>query len=90
MIRLMAVASARNLHEAQLACTMHAHENLHCEHPLQQPCPRMPRRAHFLALFLAKKLALHGFARTVFATLAPSRDQAPLPRSAAFEASTPA
>ena len=28
MIRLMAPASARNLHEAKIACTMHAHETL--------------------------------------------------------------
>ena len=27
----------RNLHEAQLACTVHAHENLHREHPPQEP-----------------------------------------------------
>ncbi len=37
MIPFIAVATARDLHEAQLACTMHAHENLHGEHPPQEP-----------------------------------------------------
>ena len=41
----MAAASARNLHEAQLACTMHAEENHYCEDSLQEPRERrLPRR----------------------------------------------
>ena len=56
------------------------------EHPLRTPASTaMPTDAATRALpcyLLAKKLALHGFARTVFATLAPSRDQAPPPRAA--------
>ena len=32
-----AVATARDLHEAQLACTVHAHEKFHCEDSLQEP-----------------------------------------------------
>jgi hypothetical protein len=51
MIRLMAVATARDLHEAQLACTMHAYENLHGEHAPQEP-RRKTRSGAALASFL--------------------------------------
>ena len=54
MIRLMAAASARNLHEAQLACIVHAHENLHREHAPQEPYPNTIKgaaSAFFLRIF---------------------------------------
>ena len=74
MIRLMAAASARNLHEAQLACTVHAHENLHGEHASQDAMPQNDkgRRA--------------GRILSVFS----NRSGTTSARSAAFEASTPA
>ena len=59
MIRLMAAATARDLHEAQLACTMHADENLHGEDSPQEPGPWVPRRTRFLVFLLAEELALH-------------------------------
>ena len=42
----------RDLHDPQFVCTVHAHENLHREHPPQQPRPWVPRRARFFGSFL--------------------------------------
>ena len=68
MIRLMAAASARNLHEAQLACTVHVHENLHREHAPQEPYPNTingAASASFLRLFSSNRCAIFSAKRLV-------------------------